>query len=76
MGGAPGVGRSREPPVQRGRGGVESYTDPAKSYPVELPSGYRNAWVSQSGEYVLSNEDGFDPNVGSTIGWQRMGTAK
>lgn len=56
--------------------GVETYTDPAKSHPVELPSGYRNAWVSQSGEYVLSNEDGFDPNVGSTVGWQRMGTAK
>jgi len=56
--------------------GVESYVDPAKDFPVELPSGYRNAWVSGSGEYVLSNEDGFDPNVGSTIGWKRMEAAK
>jgi len=54
--------------------GVETYDDPSKSYPVELPSGYRNAWVSQSGEYVLSNDDGYNPNVGSTVNWSRMKT--
>ncbi|HJS73964.1 MAG TPA: hypothetical protein VJ921_06735, partial [Vicinamibacteria bacterium] len=56
--------------------GVESFVDPAKSHPVELPSGYRNAWVSESGAYVLSNEDGFDPNVDSTVGWKRMESAR
>jgi len=30
------------------------------------------AWVSGTGEYGLSNDPGYDPNVGSTVTWQRM----
>jgi hypothetical protein len=47
--------------------GVETYRNPYENRPIQLPSGYRDAWVNQHGEYVLSNEAGFNPNVGSTI---------
>ncbi len=46
--------------------GVETYDDPLETYPVQLPSDYEYAWRSSAGGYVLSNDAGFDPNVGST----------
>ena len=52
--------------------GVEPYHNPYEGKPVELPSGYQNAWASASGEYILSGQAGFDPNVGSTVEWRRM----
>ncbi len=52
--------------------GVETYRDPFESRQVQLPSGYRGVWVSRTGDYVLSNEAGFDPNVGSNIEWRRL----
>jgi hypothetical protein len=39
---------------------------------VQLPSDYRYAWVSASGEYVLSDQAGFNPNVGSTTEWRQL----
>ncbi len=39
---------------------------------MELPSGYNDAWVNAQGEYILSEQAGFDPNVGSTVEWKRM----
>ena len=35
-------------------------------------SDYSNAWVSAAGEYVLSNDAGFNPNVGSTVDWRLL----
>jgi len=32
----------------------------------------RDARVSSTGEYAVSNDAGFDPNVGSTKTWRRM----
>jgi hypothetical protein len=52
--------------------GVETYENTFDSRPVELPSGYDDVWVNSSGEYVLSNQGGYDPNVGSTLGWRRL----
>lgn len=52
--------------------GVERYHSPAESYPVQLPSGYQNVWYGSNGTYLLSNQAGFDPNVGSTTSWQRL----
>jgi hypothetical protein len=52
--------------------GVETYRDPYAGSAVELPSGYRDVWVSRRGEYLLSNQAGFDPNAGDTTEWQRM----
>jgi hypothetical protein len=52
--------------------GVETYNDPYGGHPVQLPSGYNDAWVNARGEYLLSNQAGFDPNVGDTTEWRRM----
>lgn len=42
--------------------GTENYHDPVDGNPVELPGGYDHAWTNSRGEYVLSNDAGFDPN--------------
>jgi hypothetical protein len=52
--------------------GVETYRNPYEDRPVQLPSGYANAWVNRSGEYILSPQAGFDPNIGSNIQWRRL----
>lgn len=52
--------------------GVETYDHPFEGRAVQLPGGYDGAWVNAQGEYVLSNEAGFDPNVGSTVAWRRL----
>jgi hypothetical protein len=56
--------------------GVETYNDPYGGHPVQLPSGYNDAWVNARGEYLLSNQAGFDPNVGDTTEWRRMPAAQ
>ena len=52
--------------------GVETYKNPYEGRPVQLPSGYSDAWVNARGEYLLSNNAGFNPNVGDTTEWRRM----
>ena len=56
--------------------GVEAYHDPVQDQRIELPSGYDDAWVSGNGEYILSNDANFNPNVGDTQNWQRMRTTQ
>ncbi|HEX3147937.1 MAG TPA: hypothetical protein VHR66_07620 [Gemmataceae bacterium] len=56
--------------------GVARYDTPHEKYPVQLPSGYKNAWSSASGEYILSDEAGFDPNTGGTRSWTQLKMAK
>lgn len=55
--------------------GVETYQNPFEGKSVELPSGYNEAWVNPLGEYVLSNDPNFNPNVGDTRNWRRMDAA-
>jgi len=52
--------------------GVETYRNPYEDRPIQLPSGYDGVWVNRSGEYLLSNQSGFNPNEGSTTEWRRM----
>jgi len=52
--------------------GVETYRDPYLGRDVQLPSDFEHVWVSRSGEYVLSHEAQYDPNVGSTQNWERL----
>ncbi len=52
--------------------GVDTYHNPYEDRPVQLPSGYTNAWVSRSGEYILSSEAGYNPNIGSNIEWRQL----
>lgn len=55
--------------------GVETYTNTFEQRAVELPSGYTDVFVNSSGEYLLSNVGGYDPNVGSTLEWRRLDRA-
>jgi hypothetical protein len=55
--------------------GVETYDNPVTGRQVQLPSDYRNAWVSSNGEYFLSEGEA-DPNVGSSATWQRMNASR
>ncbi len=52
--------------------GVDAYFDPGQQKPVELPAGYREAWSNPLGEYIVSDDPNYDPNVGSTGSWQRL----
>ncbi|MFQ5582807.1 MAG: hypothetical protein ACE5GL_00035 [Calditrichia bacterium] len=53
--------------------GVDAYLDPTTQNRVELPTGYRNAWSNGMGEYILSPDPAYDPNVELRRGnWQRM----
>ena len=56
--------------------GVETYQNPFENRPVQLPSGYSHVWVSQGGEYILSNEANFNPNIGSNVEWRPIGRAQ
>ena len=52
--------------------GVETYHDPYEDRPVQLPSGYNDVWVSRNGEYVLTNDPNYNPNVSAQGTWQRI----
>jgi DNA-directed RNA polymerase subunit RPC12/RpoP len=49
--------------------GVDPYYDPNTGQNVELPAGYTQAWSTPLGEYVLSEDPNFNPNIGSTQTW-------
>jgi hypothetical protein len=52
--------------------GVEFYYNPIEGKSVELPSGYQNVWTNSLGEYILSDNPNFNPNVGSNLNWQNI----
>lgn len=52
--------------------GVGTYHDPYQGRDVELPSGYRDVWVSRAGEYILADDANFNPNVSTGGTWERM----
>lgn len=52
--------------------GVDAYYDPFAGQGVELPGGYRYAWATPLGEYILTDDPNFNPNIGSTQTWERM----
>ncbi|WP_319522915.1 hypothetical protein [uncultured Desulfosarcina sp.] len=49
--------------------GTENYSDPTSGHSVELPGGYDHVWANSLGEYMLSNDAGFDPNQHSSNDW-------
>lgn len=51
---------------------IDRYYDPHEGREVELPSGYRHAWSNNLGEYILSDDPNFNPNVGSNLHWENM----
>lgn len=52
--------------------GVDKYYDPVNENPVELPTGYDNAWTNGLGDYIVSESPSFNPNIGSNQNWRRM----
>lgn len=52
--------------------GVEKYHNPIEGKDVELPSGYRHVWANPQGEYVLTDNPNYNPNVGDTRNWQML----
>lgn len=52
--------------------GVDVYNDPNAGRPVELPSGYNQAWANKSGEYILSDSPSYNPNEGSNVEWTKI----
>lgn len=53
-------------------GGVETYDDPFTGSPVELPLGYSTYWVNDRGQYISSDQPGFDPNSLNDGFWQQL----
>jgi hypothetical protein len=56
--------------------GTETYQNPNTGEKVDLDSKYGNAWVNNRGEYLLSDQAGFDPNTVSQESWTSMQHAK
>ncbi len=52
--------------------GTETYQNPATGEKVDLDSKYGNAWANNNGEYVLSDQAGFDPNTVFQGSWTPM----
>jgi hypothetical protein len=53
--------------------GVDGFYDPHREEVVELPAGYGNAWANNLGEYILTDDPNFNPNLDSTLHWEPMG---
>lgn len=51
---------------------VDAYYDPHKEEVVELPAGYGNAWANNLGEYIVTEDPGFNPNIDSNLHWEPM----
>ena len=52
--------------------GVDGYFDPHREEVVELPSGYGHAWANNLGEYIVTEDPNFNPNIGSNLHWEAM----
>lgn len=52
--------------------GVDEYFNPFEERPVELPGGYGQAWANSLGEYIVSDDPNFNPNIGSNLNWQPL----
>lgn len=52
--------------------GVDGFFDPHREEVVELPSGYGHAWANNLGEYILTEDPNFNPNVHSNLHWEPM----
>ena len=52
--------------------GVDEYHDPFRGSGMELPGGYRHAWANALGEYILTDDPTFNPNIGSNLTWEAL----
>lgn len=52
--------------------GVNSYYDPYKGYSVEFPVDYRYVYANALGEYIVTDNPNYNPNVGSNLNWTNL----
>lgn len=52
--------------------GVETYVHPTTGQRVELTGGFDNAWVNNRGEYLISDQPGFNPAVTLREDWTQL----
>jgi hypothetical protein len=52
--------------------GVDEYHDPYKETGVELPGGYDYAWSNNLGEYIMTDDPNFNPNIETNLNWEMM----
>lgn len=52
--------------------GVDGFFDPHREQVVELPSGYGHAWANNLGEYILTEDPNYNPNIESNQHWELM----
>jgi hypothetical protein len=52
--------------------GVETYRNPATGETIDLSNQYGQAWVNNRGEYLLSDQPGFDPSVTFKEDWKPL----
>ena len=52
--------------------GVQTYNDPVNGTLVQLPVGWNEYWVNDQGEYLTSDQPGFDPNTLNDGVWQQL----
>jgi len=52
--------------------GVDAYYDPVNQRRVDLPAGYDRGWTNGLGEYVLTDDPNFNPNLDSNQNWTPM----
>ena len=52
--------------------GTKRYRDPVSGETWDLSNGYRHAWVNNRNEIVLSDQEGWDPNLTLKGEWRAM----
>jgi hypothetical protein len=52
--------------------GVETRHNEYDGQSYYLPRGYKGYWVNRKGEMIISDQAGYNPNVGSTEDWRKM----
>jgi len=52
--------------------GTDDYFDPMSGKTVELDASHRHIWSDGSGNYIFSDDAGYNPNVGDTTNWVEM----
>ena len=52
--------------------GVDGYRDSFENAEVELPGGFEHAWANALGEYIVTDDSNFDPNVEVDGDWKPM----
>lgn len=51
---------------------IDKYYDSTANSAVELPSGYNDVWANGLGEYILTDDSNFNPNVTESGNWTRI----